>query len=255
MIPYKKRARALRTKKGRSVYRQTLIEGVRLVEDAVASGADITVLYHVQPQPGERLDQVIAMAIARGITCVELSANEIDDLSDTETPQGCVAIAAIPDWKIDDLSGRTGDIVILDGVRDPGNAGTLLRAAEAAGARGALAIGGSVELSNPKVVRSSMGAYFRLPWIENLSVKAAIQTCIDLDTEVCLTNAKSGDAASTIRDANNLAIVIGGEAAGASAEWTDIEHKTICIPMADPVESLNAAVAGAVLLFRHTWRG
>ena len=158
MIPDRRHAQALLTRRGRRTHNQILIEGVRLLEEALSAGVRITRIYHVPIDPGTRRARLLDDAGARGIRLAEVSPDELAALSDTASPQGIVAVADIPQFGPDDVWSRgEGDVLILDNVRDPGNAGTLIRAAEAAGARAVLATPGTVELANPKVVRSSMG--------------------------------------------------------------------------------------------------
>lgn len=255
MIPHRKRAQSLRTRKGRVSYGELLIEGVRLIEDTLDANARVKQLYHLPLESGSRLDALVTRALNANIECAEVTSEELLSLSDTEVPQGIVAIVEQPKWTIDDVLGNgSGDLVILDAVRDPGNVGTLLRTAEAAGARGIIASRGTVELANPKVVRGSMGAYFRLPTCVIPDTSEIVRLCGNVGLPIVTTSLHGDDAVATLAGLDSVAMVLGGEAEGIGPEWRDAGAIDIRIPMSGSVESLNVAAAGAILLFRRIWR-
>jgi len=255
MIPDRRRAQALLTRKGRKEHSQFLLEGVRLVEEAIDSGNPISRIYHTTPPPGTRLARLLARAEGRGVRLAEITQQELRSISDAETPQGVVAIADIPAWSDDNVWGRNaGDIVLLDNVRDPGNVGTLFRAAEAAGARSIVSLSGTVETTNPKVVRSAMGALFRLPHAHVSLPEEAARLCHEAGLQIVNTSVRDGDPASALLDIGSIALVLGGEAEGSADVWGDLADRTVHIPMKGSVESLNVAVAGSILLFRKIWR-
>ena len=254
MIPDRRHAQALLTRRGRRTHNQFLIEGVRLLEEALSAGVCITRIYHVPIDPGTRRARLLDDAGARGMRLSEVSPDELATLSDTTSPQGIVAVADIPQFGPDDLWSRgEGDVLILDNVRDPGNAGTLIRAAEAAGARAVLATPGTVELANPKVVRSSMGAFFRMPTGVASSHEEIAQTCRQAGIPVAVMSAHRGEPVSALRGVDAAGLVLGGEAEGADREWERLADLMIRIPMREPAESLNVSVVGGIILFRHVW--
>jgi len=255
MIPHRKRAQSLLTRRGRLAHGQFLIEGVRLVEEALAAKLEIDWIYHVAPAPGSRLAALLEVAAARGLHTAEVTPEELDSISDTETPQGVVAMAGIPKWSDADVWSRgTGDLVILDGVRDPGNVGTLLRTAEAAGARGLIATRGTVELANPKVVRSAMGSLFRVPTEMRAEPEELTRQCREAALPVVTTALDGQDAPAALAGVEAIALVLGGEAEGVAPTWESLADLVVRIPMRESVESLNVAVAGAIILFRRIWR-
>jgi TrmH family RNA methyltransferase len=172
-------------------------------------------------------------------------------LSDTETAQGVMALVKPREWQASDLMTGVPLIVVLDGLQDPGNAGAILRAAEAFGATGAIFLKGSVSPYNPKTVRASAGSIFRLPFLH--AVDPAASLTFFLEHQVCFFAAMpaNGNGATRPLAAASLALscgfIIGSEARGVSPEL-----RAGAIPISIPtagVESLNAAVAAGVLLY------
>lgn len=233
------RRRVFRAREGR-----WLLEGVRLVEDALAAGvvpAFVLVRSGVDEVPGET--SLWARLEAAGAPILEVAPPLFDAACDTVHPQGVLAVVPAPvlAWP---AAQRL--VLILDGVRDPGNVGTVLRAALAAGADGVLLAPGTADAGNPKVVRAAMGAHFRLPVLsaswEGIEERAAGLTLWLADA--------SGDVPYSAVDWRApVAVVVGGEAAGPGPEARRLAHGSVRIPMAGPADSLNAAMAATVLLF------
>lgn len=169
-------------------------------------------------------------------------------LADTETPQGIVAVAALPAGGLPCLDPRRALLLVLDGLRDPGNVGTLLRAGAAAGCDAIVTTFGSADAYAPKVVRSAMGAHFRVPVTSDVAWDWLGPALAPLPAVYGAEGTGTGlyDAVDWRRGA---AIVIGHEDHGLSEEALRWCRGTVAIPMARGIESLNAAVSGAVILF------
>ncbi|PKK82418.1 MAG: hypothetical protein CVT49_13855 [candidate division Zixibacteria bacterium HGW-Zixibacteria-1] len=160
----KKRLRSLLTKKGRMQYNQFLAEGVRLLEESLRFDFLPTGLYYSQAELNDRGMKLIKLYQERGINCQEIAARDIRQLSDTETSQGLIGLFNIPQCRPGEISGGTFQkILLLDRVSDPGNAGVLIRSALAFDFNLVLGTDETVDLYNPKVVRSSVGAIFGIP--------------------------------------------------------------------------------------------
>jgi TrmH family RNA methyltransferase len=241
------RLKTVRLLTGRSKERREagafLAEGVRLVEEALASDWPFRYVLH-SDQLGERGRQLLARIQQRGIEADEISGKLLASLSETETSQGILAVLA------DERPPRVHDlnfVLIADALRDPGNLGTLLRSAEAAGFDAAFLAPGTTDAFAPKVVRAGMGAHFRLPlyevsWEEIRTQVAAYGWTVDL--------ADMKGQSCWERDFRPpLALIISGEAEGATEAARRLAQQTVSIPMHGQAESLNAAVAGAVLMF------
>ena len=169
-------------------------------------------------------------------------------LADTETPQGIVAVVGLPPDNLPPLDPRTALVLVLDGIRDPGNVGTLLRAAAAAGCSAAVAVAGGADPFAPKVVRAAMGAHFHLPVLADVAWDWLGPSLVGLPAVY-----GADGAANLLYDdvdwTHGAALVVGNEDHGLSDEARMWCRDTVAIPMARGIESLNAAVSGAVILF------
>ncbi|HEX9385434.1 MAG TPA: RNA methyltransferase [Anaerolineales bacterium] len=218
-----------------------VIEGVRLVEEA----ANMNWLFRFalyDETLNERGRSLIERLIARGVEVDQISSSLIQDLSQTETPQGILAVILLIDLPI---PTSPSFIVIADQIRDPGNLGTLLRSAAAAGVQAVIIPPETTDPFSPKVVRAGMGAHFRLAthsttWDNIRAYTQGLEVYLaDMDGKSCWeTNLRQP-----------LALIIGGEAEGASDKARKLATQKISIPMAGNVESLNAGVAGSVIMF------
>jgi TrmH family RNA methyltransferase len=243
--PQLKRLRSLRdSAKDRRSERSVFIEGVRLVAHAVASGADLRLALYAPEQlqtTPEGADLLAALAGRPG--CYEATSAVVAAAADTQHPQGVVAAAAWPE-----LEPRPGMRLVLDGVQDPGNTGTLLRSAEAAGVGLVICAPGTADPYSPKVVRAAMGAHFSLPLMAGVGWDE-----ISIELSSCpLVYAADAEATMPYFAADwkqPVALIIGGEARGLSEEALGWASHRITIPMVGRAESLNAGVAGSVLLF------
>jgi TrmH family RNA methyltransferase len=164
-------------------------------------------------------------------------------IAGTEASQGLIALVEPPEWKIGQLFGERSLVVVLDGIQDPGNAGTIVRTAEAFGATGVIFVKGSVSPFNSKTLRASAGSLFRMPFVAGLEaaiVRAALQQN-RLKTYAAM---PQGEQKKLERP---CALVIGNEGRGVSEEFRSLAE-AVSIPTAN-VESLNASVAAAILLY------
>jgi TrmH family RNA methyltransferase len=224
--------------------RRFVLEGVRLVEEAVCAGVPPAfVFYTASVEADERGSRLLASFYSMNAPCYAVSEPVMAACSDTETPQGILAVLPIPTLPRPEHPTLT---LILDRVRDPGNLGTILRTALAAGVEQVLLTPGTVDASNPKVVRAGMGAHLRLPVAELgwETIAAAVTGC-----DVWLAEA-GGETLYTAADwTRPVALIVGGEAAGAGRRTRALAQGRVSIPMAAAVESLNTAVATAVILF------
>jgi len=188
-----------------------------------------------------------------GVRIESVSAEALAELAGTDQPQGIVAIIEPKRWALDHIDlGRGRPVLVLDGVQDPGNVGTMVRTALGLGAAGVVALKGTAELANPKVVRGSMGALFRLPAVaaddEGFHAWAA---AAGLPLWVA---AMDGEAVHRVPlpAAGAVGLVIGNEGAGVRPALAERAERRVAIPLAGPAESLNAAVAAAILLYEVT---
>jgi TrmH family RNA methyltransferase len=243
--PLVKYARSLHQRKVRYRERVLLVEGVRLVLDALSTGAEPTVTFVDRERLGDQIDVVLAVLDPARVRVVTSAV--LDTIAETQTPQGVVAIFPFPELRLD-LHARTNPLVLVaDGIQDPGNLGTLIRSAVGAGAACLLVTGSTVDPFAPKVIRAGMGAQFRLP-IARLdwhNPEILLQHC----PQRLSASADAADEYTDIDWSAGSAVVIGNEARGISPESAPVLTGSVAIPLRGGLESLNAGVAGSVILF------
>jgi TrmH family RNA methyltransferase len=221
-----------------------IVEGVRLAEEALAAGWPAKlVLYGEDLGPRGRL--LVGNFIAQGVPVEMVAEHVLRSASDTQTPQGVLAVVEMRSLP---LPPAPDFVFIPDGVRDPGNLGSMLRTAAAAGVRAALIPRGAVDAYAPKVVRAAMGAHFHLP-IASLAWEEITSLLGRDELQIYLADAAAGEPYFQCDLRHPLALIVGGEAQGAGQDARRLAHATLHIPMASGVESLNAAAAAAILLF------
>jgi RNA methyltransferase, TrmH family len=225
-------------------------EGERLVEDLAASGLEIIHAFH-HMRPSTRTSKLLESLQQRGIECFPAQDSVMKTMSDTVHPQGIIALAKRPaPLVLQEFSCMDGrPVVVLNAVQDPGNVGTILRSAEAAGAGAVMTLPGTADPFSPKVLRSAMGSAFRLPLIRVDDFAALLPWAERTSTQLVAT---AGDAALSYTDYDwrqPTALVLGNEARGVSAAVLSTCNGVLRIPMHAPVESLNVASAAAVILF------
>lgn len=217
-------------------------EGVRLVEEAAAVDWQMECVLFDETLSDRGLDLVKEIRSKKSALVYKITPDLMTEISDTQTPQGILAVLQQQTLPI---PANPSFLLIADQIRDPGNMGTLLRTSEAAGCEGVFLTPGTVDAFSPKVIRAGMGAHFHLPiyqstWSEiNKQVK---------DLPVFLAEAEGGIPLWEADMKQPLALLIGGEAFGASPEGLAIATDRITIPMHGRAESLNAAVAAGILI-------
>jgi TrmH family RNA methyltransferase len=243
-------ARDLRRRKARERQGLFAAEGVRAVEELVRSPLDIRgVLVAPQLADAPRGAALLATLRDRGTNVAEVSALEFASAAETESPQGVLAIAAVPARSLDRLElAARARLVLLDAVQDPGNVGTIVRTAAALGATAVLALPGTVDLWNAKVVRSAMGASFHVP-----AFSCTWEQFDDFRRRetVALWGADTGGAPlASLDPPDRLALIVGNEGAGLSPESRSRVEVLASLPISGDVESLNVAVATGILLYQ-----
>jgi TrmH family RNA methyltransferase len=247
--------RDLRRRKARERRGLALAEGIRLVEEALAAGVPVRGAAVSPALEATPRGQTLKSALREhGVRLVEVDAGELDQLSDTEQPQGIVAVIEPREWTLAEVRVVAGSVVlVLDAVQDPGNVGTMLRSALALGAAGLVALKGTAELTNPKVLRGSMGALFRLP-----SVATTAEEFLSWRAERGLELWIAAADGEPVRRSNGgsrrpgIALVVGNEGAGVSPPLEAAASRRVAIPLAPGVESLNVGVAAGILLYEVT---
>ena len=248
---------------------QFVVEGIKLVDEALEYGKVLEVvcaesLYNELISgdlSGNRLlaenDKNITNYVKKGSSLLVVSDTVFKSISETKTPQGILAVAEMPDYRLLDKGfleqayTKNGKIklLVLEDTADPGNLGTIMRTAEAAGVTGVIMGKGTVDIFNPKAVRSTMGSIFRLPFAYAEDLKETIQKLKTQGISFYATHLKGKKSYKDIKYSDSSAILVGNEARGLSDEVADLADTYVLIPMQGKVESLNAAVAAALMMY------
>ncbi|WP_053913491.1 RNA methyltransferase [Streptomyces sp. TP-A0875] len=250
-------ARRLAKRNARSKERLFLAEGPQAVREAAAhrgEGAPTLVELFTTAEAADRHADVVGAARDAGAR-VHLAAEQvIEDISTTVTPQGLVGVCRFLDTPFEDiLAARPRLVAVLAHVRDPGNAGTVLRCADAAGAEAVVLTDASVDLYNPKAVRASVGSLFHLPVAVGVPVEEAVERLRDTGVRVLAADGAGEDDLDAELDGGTMggptAWVFGNEAWGLPAETRALADAVVRVPIHGMAESLNLATAAAVCLY------
>ena len=221
------------------------LEGTHLVEEALASAVVIETIFVEAGKEGVLAE----FRLPASVEVLSLAADVFASVVSTETPQPLAALARMPTVTLDEVFGDAGTtalVLIVAGLQDPGNLGTLVRSAEAFGATGMVLLPGTTSLWNAKALRASSGSAFRVP-VVNCDGDSLSRALSERGVKLLAAVAHNGSPEQDLR--GDVAILIGNEGAGLSQEWIDAADARVMIPCPGPTESLNAAVAGSVLLY------
>ncbi|MFH0909933.1 MAG: RNA methyltransferase [Planctomycetota bacterium] len=225
-------------------------EGLHLVREAWKSSLSVRTLVHTPEMEGrEEVGLLLREARGRGVECVAVARPCYERFSVLRSPEGIAAVLA---WEEADpvlFFQPRCRLLALAEVQDPGNAGAMVRTAEAAGATGVLLCGGGVDLTHPALLRASMGSAFRLKTV-SLGVEEFLSLCRKARVRVIVSVPRGGIPFDAAEYAPPVAIVIGGEGGGVPGPIRACAAASVSIPAAGAVESLNAAVAAGILLYR-----
>lgn len=245
--PAVKSAAELKQKKYRQQQGLFLAEGLRTVEEALAYGKVEKIFY--TSIENERTRSVLEVAAVKQIKLICVSDNVMKKIADTETPQGIVAVCMIEEPSLEQLLKTGKMLLVLDRIGDPGNVGTMLRTADAAGIGGMVLLKGSADIYAPKTVRASMGSLFHVPVISSLTEQYFTAAAKKAGYEVLVTSLSGADNLYKADLSGRLAFVMGNEANGVSEFLLAEADKRVFIPMQGRAESLNVAMAAGVVMF------
>jgi TrmH family RNA methyltransferase len=221
---------------------QLVVEGPTLVREAHASGTAITALFVREGTTFEDLPHAS--------TVYSLDAATFKSIQDTEHSQGVIALVRPRHWNLNDvLAGLRSSIVVLAGLQDPGNVGTILRVAESFGAAGCFGLVGTVAIHNSKVTRASAGSVFRLPHVWNLEFESVVTALNVAGMPLIGTSPHAVESIASWDWSKPAAVLIGNEGAGLSSEQAAACRAMLRIPHEPETESLNSAIATAVVLY------
>ncbi|MCJ8014339.1 RNA methyltransferase [Paenibacillus sp. KQZ6P-2] len=235
-------------KKHRDKQHKYIIEGIHLVQEALRSGADLEcVAFDVEQGIPTELSHMTGAAAE--VEWIGVSAAVIAKCSDTKTPQPVFAIVRKQSADMDVLlRNKNSLVIVLDGVQDPGNVGTIIRTADAAGADGVIVGRGSADIYNPKTIRSTMGSIFHLPVVEG-DLLELLPEAKESGVRVVSTSLKATSTCYGYDFTGPSWLLVGNEAKGVSEAAQQLVDDSLIIPMKGQAESLNVAMASTVMLF------
>jgi len=240
--PLVKEVVAIRERKKRG--REFMAEGPHLVEAAIEAGAAIRLAFF----QGDGHRALVKKLVKTGARVSEVSRRVLSKLTETETPQGILAVVSLKAFALSDIETGTGPVAVLDGVQDPGNVGTIIRTADAAGASGVIVLQGTADPFSQKALRASSGSVFNLK-IVSAQRKTVADELKALGLRLVATTL---DAETSVFDADlsgPLALVFGNETKGVSPELRRASDISVKIPVRGGAESLNVASSAAVALY------
>ena len=216
------------------------VEGEHLLEEALSSGQMIKTVF-----VSERRE--VPAGLPRTVEVIRLANDVFQSCVETQTPQGVAALLVPPVWTVEQMLEGTPLILIAVGLQDPGNLGTLIRSAEAFGATGVLTTLGTVSAWNQKAVRASAGSVFRVPVAQ--ATPGAMEMLEQQGVKLLAAMKDDATALDEVVLTGSCAFLIGNEGAGLGEDWVRMAEERVTIPCPGWVESLNAAVAGSLLLY------
>ena len=221
-----------------------LVEGEKLVREAFKSGQTV---------------RTVILSEECGVDCdffcetVRMEGGLFTKIAQTATSQGILAVVEKPKLRqgafLEKIKEKSGNVILLDRLQDPGNIGTLIRTADAAGYSGVVTIKGTADLFSPKVVRAAAGSLFRMPVFSAESPKDAVALLEVAGKTVVATGFDTDCCYYDVDLKRNIGLIIGNEGSGISCELMDLAHETVKIPMDGTIDSLNAAVAAGILMY------
>lgn len=235
-----KHIKSLHQKKYRDEYREYFVEGIKLVKEAISENKKIEKIIICEELFKEKFE------------FDKYDIEYVDEkvffyISDTQTPQGIMAIIKMSA----NLEVKGDTIFALDNIQDPGNLGTIIRTLDCAGINTLLLSEGTVDVYNPKVIRSTMGAVFRVNVLENLNLKAKLEELKEQGYKVVITALDAKISHYDLDFKEKYVVVIGNEAKGVSKEIRDLADIKVIIPMLGRTESLNASVAASIIAYER----
>ncbi|WP_187820913.1 TrmH family RNA methyltransferase [Pasteuria penetrans] len=243
--------RQLKSRKGRQMHRAFLLEGPKLIAEALQDFPQLTILVT------SSMDPAFLGQIPDSAQLYQITETMMRRLSDTITPQNCLAVLPLPDWNPENFlipcfSSALAFCLLLDGVQDPGNMGTILRTAGALGVTAVVFGKGTADPFQTKVVRAAQSAVWRLPVLE-MEMEKAVVILQNHNVPVWTATVGCGESVDRVIWPARVALIVGSEARGISSTLTAMADKNVTIPMGGGMDSLNVAIAAALCMAARTW--
>lgn len=230
-----------------------IIEGIKLIREAIENTAKIKYIVYsdllFSCKEGEKFFSSYLEKKEHKVYYI--SDKLMNSISDTETPQGLIAVVSFLNCSLESIMKQKGNFfVILDRLQDPGNVGTIIRAADALGSNGVISTEGCVDIYNPKTIRATMGSIFHIPILYyDDGIKNLINELKKREISIMSTSLDAKNLSYQADFIRDFALIIGNESSGVSSEILDISDVLVRIPMEGKAESLNAAVAASIVMY------
>lgn len=234
----------LKKSKERKEQKCFVIEGRKMFEEICSDEKRLVKAYFSETYAKERYGDELP-----GFPCEVVADKVFEAVAETVTPQGVLAIVKMPEYSLKTMIQQAGTLMLLEDLRDPGNLGTIIRTAEAAGVAGIILSRESVDVYNPKVIRSTMGAVYRVPFLYADDFYETLQVLKQHGVRLFAAHLKGTKNFDEASYDGKVGILIGNEANGLTERAAQLAEEKVLIPMAGNVESLNAAVAAALLMY------
>lgn len=244
--------KSLNQKKYRESEGKYFIEGIKIVSEAIKQNISMEETF-VCPEILNKVrggKELCESLIEANLSINYIPENIFNEICSTETPQGVLAVISKPENNLNNLAfDRNGFYIVLDKVQDPGNLGTIIRTADAAGVDGMILSEGCTDVYNPKTLRSTMGSVFRVNIYENINLENALQKMKENGIKILASSINAQKYYFDEDFGNGTALVIGSEAHGISLTVQNLADSLIKIPMNEQIDSLNASVAAGILIY------
>ena len=246
-----KHIKALTIKKYREKNRQYIIEGLRMIDEAVRHNVDLEYILYSDNVFETNGGEALLKQIPSEYILYKVPDKLLRKLTDTENPQGIIAVAKMVEGSLAAIDDRQDlFILVLDRLQDPGNMGTIIRTAEAAGVDAVIITKGSVDPYNSKTLRATMGAIFHIPLIQVDNNDEWLAMTKERNIKILASGLEGSQDYSSISYAGSIAIVIGNEANGVEDTLLKAADKIVKIPILGKIESLNASIAAGILIYK-----
>jgi rRNA methylase, putative, group 3 len=245
-----KEIKALHLKKNRDAQEIYFVEGIRFVSDAIDNGQVLTRVIISEKLESLNGGSELIEKVKGVCSDISLVPEKLfKEVSDTQTPQGILAVLEKSRFNFDRVIAEGSSVVMLDCVQDPGNVGTIIRTADAAGMSAVLMSKGCVDLYSPKVLRSTMGSVFHMPIFEGINIAEIIGLLKQNGYKVIASHLSGQNNYFQEDLTGRSAIIVGNEANGITQETADMADSLVKIPMPGKAESLNASVAASIMIY------
>lgn len=245
-----KRIVSLGQRKNRSKCGEYIVEGIRSIRDISTMGVIKTIVIRESKCKDKNIEALLSLESMQSIPTYIVQDPVFDKVDNTVNGQGVVAIVAKPKHDIDSVSIEDGLYITLDGVQDPGNLGTIIRTAVAAGVKGIFLMKGTVDPFNDKTVRSTMSALHKIPLYEDVTLSMLHDIVAESNITTYVTALEDSEPYHSVDYAKRTMLVLGNEGNGVTPEVMNLCKHRIMIPMYGDIESLNVSVAAALCMYK-----